>query len=328
MNYYNEFDPKAAAWLRELIKAGEIPPGDVDERSITEIDPHELKPKGYTQHHFFAGIGGWAFALQLADWPADRPVCTGSCPCQPFSDAGLGLGVDDPRHLWPAWFRILRVLGPAVVFGEQVASKAALGWLDGVFADLEGEGYACGASDLCAAGIGAPQIRQRLYWVANASPSGRGALFGAERKDGRPVVEPDGHRDTIGMADPDATGRSEQRREELPADADAPRGHDTDGRGQSGGLEHSFQSRLEGYGWHGNAKKRWEDTVRSIASSSLWPAGQGIHQHEWEEPRLESSLGFTINGYNFTEDLLRMAGNAVVEQQAELAFRTLIQKFL
>jgi len=28
--YYNEFDPKAAAWLRELIKAGRIAPGEVD----------------------------------------------------------------------------------------------------------------------------------------------------------------------------------------------------------------------------------------------------------------------------------------------------------
>ena len=32
--YYNEFDPMAAAWLRELIKAGLIPDGEVDERSI------------------------------------------------------------------------------------------------------------------------------------------------------------------------------------------------------------------------------------------------------------------------------------------------------
>lgn len=86
MNYYNEFDPFAAAWLRELIKEKLIPQGDVDERSITEIQPDDLR--GYTQCHFFAGIGGWSLALQLAGWPSDRPVWTGSCPCQPFSSAG------------------------------------------------------------------------------------------------------------------------------------------------------------------------------------------------------------------------------------------------
>ncbi|NCA18051.1 MAG: DNA cytosine methyltransferase, partial [Betaproteobacteria bacterium] len=93
MNYYNEFDPKAAAWLRELIKRKLIPHGDVDTRSITEIKPHEIRH--YTQHHFFAGIGGWSLALQLAGWPEDRPVWTGSCPCQPFSTAGKGLGAAD-----------------------------------------------------------------------------------------------------------------------------------------------------------------------------------------------------------------------------------------
>jgi DNA (cytosine-5)-methyltransferase 1 len=79
MNYYNEIDPKAAAWIRELIDMKLIPPGDVDTRSITEIQPHEIAH--YTQCHFFAGIGGWSLALQLAGWPATRPVWTASCPC-------------------------------------------------------------------------------------------------------------------------------------------------------------------------------------------------------------------------------------------------------
>jgi len=40
--YYNEFDKKAAAWLRELIKGGEIPDGEVDERSIVDVRPGDL----------------------------------------------------------------------------------------------------------------------------------------------------------------------------------------------------------------------------------------------------------------------------------------------
>ena len=78
--YYNENNRFAAQWLRNLIAAGEIAPGDVDDRSITEVRPDDLR--GYTQCHFFAGIGGWSAALRLADWPDDRPVWTGSCPSE------------------------------------------------------------------------------------------------------------------------------------------------------------------------------------------------------------------------------------------------------
>jgi DNA (cytosine-5)-methyltransferase 1 len=76
--YYNEIDPFAAAWLRELIKAKHIAPGDVDERSIEDVVPSELM--GYTQCHFFAGIGVWSHALRCAGWTDDRPIWTGSCP--------------------------------------------------------------------------------------------------------------------------------------------------------------------------------------------------------------------------------------------------------
>jgi DNA (cytosine-5)-methyltransferase 1 len=164
--YYNENDPNAAAWLRELIKAGAIAPGEVDGRDIRDIRPGELA--GYTQCHFFAGIGGWAEALRLAGWPDDQPVWTGSCPCQPFSAAGKGAGFTDERHLWPAWFHLIEECCPDDIFGEQVASPAGLEWFDLVRADMEGAGYACGPVDVCAAGVGAPHIRQRNWWVAHA----------------------------------------------------------------------------------------------------------------------------------------------------------------
>jgi len=174
--YYNEIDPYAAQWLRNLIAAGHIAPGDVDERSILEVRPDDLR--NYTQCHFFAGIGGWSLALRIAGWPDDRPVWTGSCPCQPFSAAGKQRGSEDERHLWPAFFSLIREHGPSSVFGEQVAGAAGLAWLDHVCADLEGAGYAAAAADLCAAGAGAPHIRQRLYWVAHAD----GGHASAERE--------------------------------------------------------------------------------------------------------------------------------------------------
>ena len=162
--FYNENNLYAAQWLRNLIDAGLIAPGIVDERDIRDISPTELTD--YTQCHFFAGVGVWSLALRQAGWPDTRPVWTGSCPCQPFSAAGKGEGFTDERHLWPDWHHLIAECRPATVFGEQVASKDGLNWFDLVQADMEGTGYAIGATDLCAAGVGAPHIRQRLWFVS------------------------------------------------------------------------------------------------------------------------------------------------------------------
>ena len=166
MNIYNEIDLFAARWLRNLIDAGHLPRGHVSDRSIVKLKPESVQ--NFAQAHFFAGIGVWSYALRAAGWPDDRPVWTGSCPCQPFSKAGRQKGFDDPRHLWPQWFRLIKECRPSVILGEQVASPDGLKWLDLVFADLERAGYSVGAADLCAAGVGAPHIRQRLYFVAVA----------------------------------------------------------------------------------------------------------------------------------------------------------------
>ncbi|WP_152043700.1 DNA cytosine methyltransferase [Enterobacter hormaechei] len=164
--YYNEIDPFAAQWLRNLIAGGHIAPGEVDERSIEDVTPDDLR--GFTQCHFFAGIGVWSHSLRLAGWSHDKPVWTGSCPCQPFSAAGKGDGFDDERHLWPHFFHLISECRPQHVFGEQVASGNANTWFDLVQADLEGVGYAFGLVPFTSAGIGAPHIRERAYWVANA----------------------------------------------------------------------------------------------------------------------------------------------------------------
>ncbi len=175
MVYYNEIDKAASAWLRELIKQNLIAPGEVDERDIRDVTPNDLK--GFTQHHFFAGIGVWSYALRIAGWPDERPVWTGSCPCQPFSQAGLRRGTHDERHVWPAWHWLVKECKPDVIFGEQVASKDGLAWLDLVSTDLEGEGYAVGPVILPACGVGAPHIRSRLWVVAKRlADSGRVGL--------------------------------------------------------------------------------------------------------------------------------------------------------
>lgn len=120
--FYNEIDPYAAEWLRNLMKKGLIADGEISTQSIVDLQPADLA--GFTQCHFFAGIGGWSHALRLAGWPDNRPIWTGSCPCQPFSVAGKGAGTNDPRHLWPHFHRLIAACRPPVVMGEQVAGAA------------------------------------------------------------------------------------------------------------------------------------------------------------------------------------------------------------
>ena len=164
--FYNDNEPYVAQWLRNLIEADEIPPGDVDERDIREVQASDLE--GYGQVHFFAGIGGWPLALELAGW-GDRSVWTGSCPCQPLSSAGQRKGHADERHLWPAFYSLIKECKPPTIFGEQVASKDGREWLAGVRADLEHLGYAVGAADLPAASKKAKHNRPRLFFVAHGA---------------------------------------------------------------------------------------------------------------------------------------------------------------
>lgn len=222
--YYNEYDPHKAAWLRQLIDMGLIAWGEVDERSITEVQPGDLC--GYTQHHFFAGIGVWSYALRQAGWPDDRPVWSASCPCQPFSAAGAQAGTADTRHLWPEVYRLARKSKPDLVIGEQVSSPLGLDWFDIVSADLEREAYACGAVDSCAAGAGgSPHIRQRLYWMAVANQGRRG---GKSESDSHAVH---------GAAQRGAYGRDTDRRGVVGGVAD------------SGSVRHDRRRAREAGGW-------------------------------------------------------------------------------
>ncbi len=302
--YYNENDPEAAAVLRELIKAGLIAQGEVDDRSIREVDPRDLA--GFTQCHFFAGIGVWSYALRLADWPDDSPAWTGSCPCQPFSSAGKRKGTEDDRHLWPVWFDLIRECQPVVVFGEQVASKDGLGWLDLVSADLEAADYALGTTDLCAAGVGAPHIRQRLF-------------FGAYHR--RSALPGLGHHDRAGWLSRNAAAPTDRRGSSAGSD------------GRAGGLGHGVGAGLEGHARHGDGGGE-PGRIEAKASGSAAPTGAAGPGHpgptngfwrdaDWLLCRdgrwrpVEPGTFPLANGSPARVGLLRCYGNAIVPEVAK-----------
>jgi DNA (cytosine-5)-methyltransferase 1 len=339
--YYNEIEPYCADWLRNLIVEGLIAPGVVDERSITEVLPDDLK--GFTQCHFFAGIGGWSYALRLAGWPDDRPAWTGSCPCQPFSVAGKAHGLGDERHLWPAFHRLVSECRPPVVLGEQVASKAGRYWLAGVRADLEGVGYAVGAADLCSAGVGAPHIRQRLYWVAdgkvdNAASDGAGRTRTAESGGDRaPHGIPRASGATSGVADAERDRRDARRtpiesRESPRAPSAGP--HAEPGRrGDVGGVGDAIEPGLEGHAGDGAGSVRDFGEVSASdrptgetgdAPCNPWSDATWLPCRDGKARRIESRLEPLVNGVPFRladgrtveeasrHALLRGIGNAIV----------------
>jgi DNA (cytosine-5)-methyltransferase 1 len=322
--YYNENDPKTAAWLRALIAANLIPEGEVDERSIAEIKPGEIA--GYDQVHLFAGISGWSFALQLAGWPTDRPVWTGSCPCQPFSAAGKGGGEKDSRHLWPEMRRLIAECQPPICFGEQVASKAGRGWLNGVRLDLEAMGYAVGAADLCAAGVNAPHIRQRLFWVANSGhvePRTRyvrtGAVDAAKRSESCQHIAT-GSMDG-GLGDAAIESRERDARsvpgtqtpvdgERFAVDGDLPIGSQHAGPGVgSCGMENAK---------HGGRERRNKKRAGSnpTLSSGPWDQFELIPCRDGKARRIEPGLEPLAHGIPGRVAQLRGLGNAICPQIA------------
>ena len=322
MNYYNEIDPYCAAWLQNLMDAGHIAPGVIDTRSIEDVTPAELA--GYTQCHFFAGLGGWAHALDLAGWPRDRPVWTGSCPCQPFSAAGKGAGFADERHLWPAWQHLIAQCRPAVVFGEQVACKAVDSWIDLVHADLESMGYAFGCVPFPSAGVGAPHIRDRAYWVADAER--RGSRCQAARADHqRPKANgPADQRGGCGsspvrMADADGRNASAERQQRGGEQRQQPQD------GGAGGLANAYSAGLQqrdgnvssaGH-WHTAAATRGDARHESAGpTNGLWRDADWLRCTDGKFRPVEPGTFPLAHGLPNRVGRLRAYGNAINAEQA------------
>ena len=322
--YYNENDRYAARWLENLIAEGHLPPGDVDDRSIKEVTASDLR--GYDQCHFFAGVGGWPYALRLAGRHDLSNCWTGSPPCQPFSTAGSRRGTDDDRHLWPSWFSLIQEQEPQYIFGEQVAAAVGHGWLDRVSQDMEDAGYTVGAVVLGAHSAGAPHIRQRLFWVAHTQshtlesqqsntrpqPAGGGGMGNGEGVQGGTQH---------GQPDPGGTPPRADRGSSLSGGplehADGPvvatdeRGvEQTVGRaGQDGG---------------GRGVDNPEGPQKEIPICETWPTDTFVFCGDGRMRRIEPTIWPLADGVPRRMGQLHSYGNAIVPQVAAL----FIQEFM
>lgn len=300
-SYYNEWDAGAAAWLRELINNKLIPYGYVDERSITEVTPSDLE--GFTQCHFFAGIGGWPLALKLAGIPASTQLWTGSPPCQPFSVAGKSLGFDDERHLAPAFLRLIRECKPQLLFGEQVAAAIGKHWLDFVFLNLEDKGYSCGSAVLPACSVGALHKRERLFFGAhNLAESLRTERNGErvhrlgesnQTQGSRAAAEPTGRGDSGVLGDTDSERLQRERR-------------DSDSQGRKG-QDFRQAGLLDGAGTENNTANPHQ---------GFWSDADWLGCRDGKFRSVEPGTFPLANGIPARVGRLRGYGNAIVPQVA------------
>jgi len=192
-------------------------------------------------------------------------------------------------------------------FGEVLASKPGRAWLASVQADLEALGYAVVAADLCAAGVGAPHIRQRLYW--GAVRVGDGNVTGLERR-----------------------GVLPERADQLPAGAASM----ADGRGladtgserrqQIAGSAPANEAAHGGAGWD-RGEQNSHHVVASDGKDGAWSSVHYLPCADGKTRPIEPGLEPLAHGVSGRVELLRGYGNAIVPQVAA-AFLTSLRESL
>lgn len=211
---------------------------------------------------------------------------TCSYPCQPFSTAGKRKGSEDERHLWPEVYLYIEALKPRGVFLENVAGHVSMGLWD-VLSDLEAGGYRTAWGVYSASTVGAPHRRERVFILGLAN---------------------------AGLHDEAPRGKRSASSEGCGG------GHGEGGSGCNAGPRHRTAA--------GKATRmadaddpRPQGWLSDVRRSHEWPSRPGCAQGSDEPPRtIEPRLGGNTHGLPSRVDRLRALGNAVVPQQAEMAF--------
>jgi len=146
--------------------------GGFETKAFCDIEkyPRQVLQKHWPHVKQYEDIKELNYERLKADGIDSIDIITGGYPCQPFSIAGRQKGEQDPRHLWPEYFRLVKELRPTWVIGENVSGHIKLG-LDTVIEDLESEDYAVRPFSISASSIGANHQRERIWILAHSRRS-------------------------------------------------------------------------------------------------------------------------------------------------------------
>jgi len=246
-------------------------------------------------------------------------IITGGYPCQPFSIAGRKKGEEDPRHLWPEYFRLIKELRPSWVIGENVSGHIKLG-LDTVLENLESEGYSARTFSISASSVGAKHQRERIWIVANARQhGGRIEPTGNSEGTGRGSLET-----TERSADTDTISRSSEGEETLANSVELgleKHGHSETTESIKRG-ETMADTNVEGRQGriHRGQNKEWESQQRYFGRNS---ATHGQQEQNWWD--IEPELGRVAHGIPNRVDRLKGLGNSLVPQIPYFIAQSILQ---
>jgi len=146
--------------------------GGFETKAFCDIEkyPRQVLQKHWPHVKQYEDIKELNYERLKADGIDSIDIITGGYPCQPFSIAGRQKGEQDPRHLWPEYFRLVKELRPTWVIGENVSGHIKLG-LDTVIEDLESEDYSVRPFSISASSIGANHQRERIWILAHSRRS-------------------------------------------------------------------------------------------------------------------------------------------------------------
>jgi DNA (cytosine-5)-methyltransferase 1 len=264
-------------------------------------------------------------------WRGRVDLVSAGFPCQPVSFAGSRRGSDDARWLWPEVARVVREVGPWLVFLENVPGLFSSGFGE-VVGGLAALGLDAEWGVFSAAGVGAPHLRERVFVLAyrqgqrcpeagrdrhreSTQRAGgiRSGVANAQRHAGRfqPIAEPG----SGGAADAAHVGAAVADRDDA-------------GLGSGGGEGGQRPHAQQGVGDPASAGLEIRDGRVSPRPLPLaWPPGP-TDRDGWGsvlalDPTVEPAICGVADGVPCRVDRLRCLGNGVVPLAAAYAFRAL-----
>ena len=298
--------------------------GGFETKAFCDIEkyPRQVLQKHWPHVKQYEDIKELNYERLKADGIDSIDIITGGYPCQPFSIAGRQKGEEDPRHLWPEYFRLVKELRPTWVIGENVSGHIKLG-LDTVIEDLESEDYSVRPFSISASSIGANHQRERIWIVAYSERNG--FLASEKQRSFEKTIsnQSKGKNDTLNVertssvsetsSDVENSRRSQWPRAELRGEnenetrEENANQHQRSSSPSSSDVANTNDERLQRQ-WQ--SRNQFTSNFNSSCESS--DEGQGTMGQGWWES--EPNMGRVAHGIPKRVDRLKSLGNSLVPQ--------------